>query len=194
MANLIKKYKTGIMIGAFIGLAVAVIYKLFIGEFSFELVNLQSRGAALNSLSEFQLSQFLFFNTAIAWIIVGAVIGLFVDMKFGLNFSKKTRKMIMVALVILLLVSLNFSFGTGESTSTTERGAKLPKVGGTGWFGTLAGASGGFLFFLGFIIDSILGIFRPQPAIPIWVFFVGGFLLLLMFQRRQPEQPLIIQR
>ena len=192
--------KEGLLAGGLVGLIVALVYKSMGGTFSFATIDIQSRAAgSLAALSQAELSSVAFFATMVAWIIVGAIIGFLLDIKFGLRFSRKTRFwMLITALVLLAYVLFVLPIPIGNEGLGREAGffkgimtgiKALPKTMGTGWFGFLM-----FTIITG-ILSFIGNLLNPDPAIPIWIFFVAGFMIILFLKKRgQQEQPLIIER
>lgn len=197
LINTIKKYKTGIWAGALVGLAAALSYKYFVGDFTFVYNSLTGRSAdaasLLASLPNFQSAQLIFFVTAVAWVIIGAVLGIIVDKYFGLKFSQKTKRALLIIGSILVVYSLYLSFG---GTTDISREAGIGSA--IGSFANSNPITFSFIFYTVFsaITGAISSIFNPQPTIPIWIFFVIGFVLLLFLRRSggQQEQPIIIQR
>lgn len=178
-----KENKWGALSGAIVGVGAAIFYKLSGGDFVFAMANLQGRAG----LPEMTLIDLAYWVTVFSWIIIGAIFGIIIDKYLGFKFSPKTKKILLIIGGLLLIYLLFFDIGMG-------RGVKTPPVSGAVTLFT----SGAFLTFLSFVLFSLFGaikgIFAPSPSIPIWLFFVGGFLILLLLKRRQPEQPIIIQR
>lgn len=193
--NLFKKNWVGAVAGASVGIISVLLYKFFGGDFTFAIANLQGRTAdASSTFNQFELLSIAYVVIVFAWVIIGAAIGIFIDNKIGFKFSKGAKNVLLISAILLLIYSLSIAPTSREGTASAIAGASKTLVGG-GWFNTLSQSSGAFLFFLGWVITSILGAFKPQPQIPIWIFFIAGFIILLMLRRRGGgEQPLIIQR
>lgn len=187
------KYKEGVFAGGLVGLGAAIAYKLSGGTFSFALVDIQSRGAGIfATLSQNELSAIAYFLTLIAWVIIGAIIGFLIDMKFGLKFSKKTRNGLLVAALILFgyLLFADGNLGRAGIESRATATTALGALGKIGWPAATL---------VTIIIAQIFGffkaIFAPEPTFPIWIFFVAGFAILLFLRRGgKQEQPIIIRQ
>lgn len=186
-----KDNKWGALGGALVGLTAGLYYKLSGGDFLFAVANIQSRASGL-SLTQQDLTGLAYITTVIGWVVIGALIGMFIDYKIGFKFSSKTRKFLLIA-SLLLFAYLIFAPLDIINTSDGSRAAAPYQ-----WFTTLSKSSAGFLTFIFFLITGLFstlkGMASPDPSIPIWIFFVAGFVLLLLLRRRQPEQPIIIQR
>ena len=190
--NLLKKYRAGALAGGLVGLGVAAFYRLSGGDFMFAVANIQSRAAeSTSTLSQPELLSLAYVTTLLSFIIIGAIIGMILDHYIGLNFSKKTRMWLLIATGILLAYTL---FGDNLGRAGIES-----RAGAFQYFQTLSKSSGGFLLFLGIVVTSLFSFLKSLVApasmdIPIWIWFVAGFLLMLLLRRRQPEQPIVIQR
>jgi len=185
--------KEGALAGGLIGLASAVAIKLSGGTFSFAIIDVQSRAAdAVSILSPPELAALAYFVTAMAWILVGVAIGLFIDLRFGLNFTKKTRTTLWVVFLVLLAFVLLGGDNLGRAgIDATESRSSLATLGKMGWpFATV------IAIVIGQVIGFFNGIFAPQPQFPIWIFFVAGFGILLFLRRGggRQEQPLILRQ
>lgn len=189
--NNIKRYKLGIAVGALVGIASAVAYKITGGDFMFAVADIQSRTAGL-ALNQQEAISFAYVTTVLSWIIIGAIIGFVIDWKYGFKFSQKTKRWLLITALILLAYIL---FG---DTNLGRAGG--PGSGKLGTLGTLGKMGWPFATILFVAVTGIFSFFKaliaPSPTIPIWIFFVAGFMILLFLRKGGGggEQPLIIQR
>ena len=188
----IKINKWGALAGTLVGLGVATFYRLTGGDFMFAVADTQSRASGL-SLTQQGVIGLSYITTIIGWIIIGALIGVFIDYKIGFKFSQKMKKSLLIITLLLFVYTIFAPLGITTLPDGSREAAPLT------WFTTLSKSSGTFLTFLFFAITglfgTIKGMFAPEPSIPIWIFFVAGFVFLLMFRKKGGgEQPIIIQR
>lgn len=188
--NNIKRYRIGIAVGALVGLVAAVAYKVTGGDFMFAVADIQSRTSGL-ALNQQEMISIAYIATVLAWIIIGSLIGWVLDWKYGFKFSQKTKRWLLIIAIILLAYTLFGDINLGRAGG--------PGSGKLGIIGTLGKMGWPFATILFVAVTGIFSFLKaliaPQPSIPIWIFFVAGFILLLMFRKRGGgEQPILIQR
>ena len=81
-----RENRWGALAGVIVGLSVAVFYKLTGGTFMFAVEDVQSRASGL-ALSQQGILGLSYLTAVLGWIIIGALIGMFIDHKIGFMFS-----------------------------------------------------------------------------------------------------------